>query len=47
MEEIKEGNKKNQFLFDHFDRGGWRKWTKETGISHRRNRRKESYFKLS
>lgn len=39
------------FLFDHFDRGGWRKWTKQTHISQSkrwvpfssRQRGKESY----
>lgn len=33
MEEIEHENKirsKLAFLFDHFDREGWRKWTKQT-----------------
>lgn len=36
MEEIEHGNNKQAclpFLFDHFDRGGWRKYTKKTRIS--------------
>ncbi len=33
MDKIKHGNKKHlKCLFDHFDRGGWIKWAKQTHI---------------
>ena len=43
MEEIEHGNKK-QARPPFFDRGGWRKWTKQTRIPHRTNIREKNHI---